>query len=241
MLFLIILIGTTLEVLTHQYRNTVRLSRWRRNLKNHVIVCGYGTKGRSAVRALVEDGIDKKNIVVIEPSAAGVRQANDDGLVAIEGTGTRSADFNQADIRDAQAVIIATHTDESAVLIALTARQMTAGSVRIIAAVREDENAPLLRQSGAHHVVVSSANAGRLLGLSTTSPPLIDLMEDLLTPGTGMALATRSARRDEIGRSPRDLDDVVVGLFRRGKLESIVGEGNQGHRDRATRSSISAT
>ena len=197
-LFLIILIGTTLEVLTHQYRNTVRLSRWRRNLKNHVIVCGYGTKGRSAVRALVEDGIDKKNIVVIEPSAAGVRQANDDGLVAIEGTGTRSADFSQADIRDAQAVIIATHTDESAVLIALTARQLTAGSVRIIAAVREDENAPLLRQSGAHHVVVSSANAGRLLGLSTTSPPLIDLVEDLLIArhrhGPGHALGT--ARRD---------------------------------------------
>ncbi len=223
-LFLIILIGTTLEVLTTQYRNTVRLSRWRRTLKNHVIVCGYGTKGRSAVRALVEDGIDKKNIVVIEPSAAGVRQANDDGLVVIEGTGTRSADFNQADIRDAQAVIIATHTDESAVLIALTARQLTSGSVRIIAAVREDENAPLLRQSGAHHVVVSSANAGRLLGLSTTSPPIIDLMEDLLTPGRGMALATRSARRDEIGQLPRQLEEVVIGVFRRGRLRSVAGE-----------------
>ncbi len=223
-LFLIILVGTTLELLTHQYRNAVRLSRWRRNLKNHVIVCGYGTKGRSAVRALVEDGIDKKNIVVIEPSPAGVRQANDDGLVVIEGTGTRSTDFTQADIRDAQAVIIATHTDESAVLIALTARQLTSGSVRIIAAVREDENAPLLRQSGAHHVVVSSANAGRLLGLSTTSPPLIDLVEDLLSPGTGMALATRSARREEIGRAPRDLDDVVVAIFRRGQVKSVVSE-----------------
>jgi len=223
-LFLIILVGTTLELLTHQYRNTVRLARWRRNLKNHVIVCGYGTKGRSAVRALVEDGIDKKHIVVIEPSPAGVRRANDDGLVAIEGTGTRSADFSQADVRDAQAVIIATHTDESAVLIALTARQLTSGSVRIIAAVREDENAPLLRQSGVHHVVVSSANAGRLLGLSTTSPPLIDLVEDLLSPGTGMALATRSARREEIGRAPRDLEDVVVAVFRRGQVKSVVSD-----------------
>jgi voltage-gated potassium channel len=224
-LFLIILVGTTLELLTDQYRSTVRLSRWRRTLKNHVIVCGYGTKGRSAVRALVEDGIDKKQIVVIEPSPAAARQANDDGLVVVEGTGTRSADLTQAQIRDAQAVIIATHADETAVLITLTARQMTAGSVRIIAAVREDENAPLLRQSGAHHVVVSSANAGRLLGLSTTSPPLIDLVEDLLTPRTGMALATRSARRDEVGRSPRDLDDVVIAVYRRGRLESVVGEG----------------
>src|SRR5918998_196307 len=51
-LFLIILVGTTLEVLTEQYRTNARLTRWRKLLKDHVIVCGYGTKGRSAVAAL---------------------------------------------------------------------------------------------------------------------------------------------------------------------------------------------
>ena len=105
-----------------------------------------------------------------------------------------------------------------------TVRQLTAGGVRIIAAVREDENAPLRKQSGAHQVVVSSANAGRLLGMSTTAPPLIDMVEDLLTPGTGVALAARSARRDEVGVSPRDVDEVVIGIFRHGRLISIVGE-----------------
>jgi voltage-gated potassium channel len=44
-LFLIILVGTTLEVLTEQYRNNLRETRWRRTLKDHVIICGYGTKG----------------------------------------------------------------------------------------------------------------------------------------------------------------------------------------------------
>src|SRR3954462_1051950 len=48
-LFLIILVGTTLEVLTDQYRNSLRVGRWRRHLKDHIIVCGYGTKGRAAV------------------------------------------------------------------------------------------------------------------------------------------------------------------------------------------------
>ena len=225
-LFLIILVGTTLELLTDQYRSTVRLARWRRTLKNHVIVCGYGTKGRSAVRALTESGVDKKQIVVIEPNPAVARKASEDGFVVVEGTGARSSDLTDADVRNAKAVIIAAQKDESAVLIALTVRQLTGGSVRVIAAVREDENAPLLRQSGAHQVVVSSANAGRLLGMATTAPPVIDLVEDLLTAGTGMTLSTRSARRDEVGRSLRDLDEVVVGVFRRGRLESVVGEGN---------------
>jgi voltage-gated potassium channel len=223
-LFLIILVGTTLEVLTTQYRNTIRLNRWRRTLKNHVIVCGYGTKGRSAVRALIENGTSPKQIVVVEPNAPAARQATADGLVVVEGTATRSEVLTEAGVREAQTVIIAANTDEVAVLVALSVRQLTAGRVRVIASVREDENVPLLKQSGAHHVVVSSSNAGRLLGLSTSSPPLIDMVGELLDPGSGVALATRSARRDEIGLHPRDLDDLVIGLFRRGKLVNVVGE-----------------
>jgi voltage-gated potassium channel len=223
-LFLIILVGTTLEVLTDQYRNNLRVSRWRRKLKDHVIVCGYGTKGRAAVGALLETGFDKSRIIVVESRDVALRQAAANGLVAIEGNATRSSVLNQADVRHCKAVIIATDTDEASVLISLTVRQLTAGQVRIIAAVREQENAALLKQSGAHHVIVTSSTAGRLLGLTTTAPPLIDVVEDLLTPGQGMALAMRSAERNEVGRNPRDLQTLVVALIRRGKVMALGGE-----------------
>ncbi|HEX5740914.1 MAG TPA: potassium transporter Kef, partial [Pilimelia sp.] len=72
--------------------------------------------------------------------------------------------------------------------------------------------------SGAHHVIVSSATAGRLLGLSSSAPPLLDVVEDLLSPGQGMSLAMRSASRDEVGRSPRALADVVIAVIRRGQV-----------------------
>ena len=223
-LFLIILVGTTLEVLTDQYRNNLRIGRWRRKLKDHVIVCGYGTKGRAAVGALLETGYDKSRIVVVENRPAAVRQAAANGLAAIEGNATRSTVLDEADVRNCKAVIIATDSDEASVLITLTVRQLTAGQVRIIASVREQENAALLKQSGAHHVIVSSATAGRLLGLTTTAPPLIDVVEDLLTPGQGMALAMRSAERSEVGRNPRELQTLVVALIRRGKVLALGGE-----------------
>jgi voltage-gated potassium channel len=226
-LFLIILVGTTLEVLTDQYRNSLRVSRWRRKLKDHVIVCGYGTKGRAAVSALLETGYDKSRIVIVENREEALRQAAAAGLVAIEGNATRSAVLNQADVKNCKAVIIATDSDEASVLITLTVRQLTGGQVRIIAAVREQENAALLKQSGAHHVIVSSATAGRLLGLTTTTPPLIDVVEDLLTPGQGMALAMRSAERDEVGRNPRELQTLVIALIRRGKVVPLGGEARQ--------------
>jgi voltage-gated potassium channel len=220
-LFLIILVGTTLEILTEQYRTALRVRRWRKIVKDHIVVCGYGTKGRSAVTALLENGIDKKRIVVVEQDPAAVREATTAGLATVEGSATRSAILTEAQIAGAKTLIIATNSDEAAVLVSLTARQLTAGKVRIIAAVREAENAPLLRQSGAHHVIVSSATAGRLLGLSTSAPPLIDVVEDLLSPGHGMALAMRAATRDEVGRSPRQLDDVAIALVRRGQVVSL--------------------
>jgi voltage-gated potassium channel len=220
-LFLIILVGTTLEVLTEQYRTNLRLQRWRKRVKNHVIVCGYGTKGRAAVGTLLENGLDKSQVVVVETDPGAVRQAQSDGLVVVEGSATRSTVLKEARVEDAKAIIIATDSDDASVLVTLTVRQLTAGKVSIIAAAREAENAPLLRQSGAHHVIVSSATAGRLLGLSTTAPPLIEVVEDLLTPGQGMALAMRSARRDEVGASPRELTELVIALFRRGKVLSL--------------------
>src|SRR3954464_3591243 len=222
-LFLIILVGTTLEVLTDQYRNSLRVTRWRRKLKDHVIVCGYGTKGRAAVGALLETGYDKARIVVVENREAALRQAAANGLVALEGNAPRRSVLLQADVNNAKSVIIATDSDEASVLITLTVRQLTGGQVRIIAAVREQENAALLKQSGAHHVIVSSATAGRLLGLTTTAPPLIDVVEDLLTPGQGMALAMRSAERGEVGRNPRELQTLVVALIRRGKVLPLGG------------------
>jgi voltage-gated potassium channel len=223
-LFLIILVGTTLEVLTDQYRKGLRVTRWRRKLKDHVIICGFGTKGRAAVAALLETGYDKSRIVIVENREAGVRQATASGFVVIEGDATRSSVLNEADVKNAKSVIIATDRDEASVLITLTVRQLTAGQVRIVAAVREQENAALLKQSGAHHVIVSSSTAGRLLGLTTTAPPLIDVVEDLLTPGQGMALAMRSAERSEVGRNPRELTTLVVALIRRGKVLPLGGE-----------------
>ncbi|GAA3739026.1 potassium channel family protein [Plantactinospora mayteni] len=223
-LFLIILVGTTLEVLTEQYRTNLRLTRWRRKVKDHVIICGYGTKGRSAISALLETGFDKQRILVVERNPAAVRQATSAGLVVVEGSATRSSTLNEAHVRHAKSVIIATDSDEVSVLVTLTVRQLTAGQVRIIAAAREAENAPLLRQSGAHHVIVSSATAGRLLGVSTSAPPLIDVVEDLLTPGQGMALAMRSATRDEVGVSPRQLEALVIALVRRGKVVSLADQ-----------------
>ncbi len=216
-LFLIILVGTTLEVLTERTREQWRLASWRRKVNGHTVVIGYGTKGRSAIRALVADGTSRDQIVVIDPDPGQVAEANAAGLAAIHGDATRREVLELAETHQAARVLVATQRDDSAVLVTLTVRQLNA-TAPVIVAVRESENAPLLTQSGATSVVVSSEAAGRLLGLSAVSPAASTIFEDLLVPHQNLELIERDLAPDEVGRPARAIDDLVVAVLRAGTL-----------------------
>lgn len=41
--FLVVLVGTTLEVLTKRTRDAIRVRRWRSTLRDHTVIVGYGT------------------------------------------------------------------------------------------------------------------------------------------------------------------------------------------------------
>ncbi|MFI8457945.1 potassium channel family protein [Kitasatospora sp. NPDC085464] len=212
-LFLIILVGTTLEVLTERTRQQWRLNRWRSTVREHTVVIGYGTKGRSAVDTLLGQGVKKEEIVVVDPQRKVVDQAAQHGLVGVVGDATRTDTLVRAALPTAARVVVAPERDDTAVLITLTARQLNKGAT-VVAAVREDENAPLLRQSGADVVVTSSSSAGRLLGLSMLSPRAGAVMEDLLTYGTGLDVVERPVTRAEAGHGPRECADLVVAVVR---------------------------
>ncbi|MER5642554.1 potassium channel family protein [Kitasatospora sp. NPDC002227] len=212
-LFLIILVGTTLEVLTERTRQQWRLNRWRSCVHEHTVVVGYGTKGRSAVDTLLGQGVPKESIVVVDPQRKVIDQATRDGLVGVVGDATRTDTLLRAELPNAARVVVAPERDDTAVLVTLTARQLNKAAT-VVAAVREDENAPLLRQSGADVVVTSSSSAGRLLGMSMLSPYAGAVMEDLLTYGTGLDVVERPVTREEAGRSPRESDDLVLAVVR---------------------------
>ncbi|MGB6512618.1 MAG: potassium transporter Kef, partial [Mycobacterium sp.] len=93
-----------------------------------------------------------------------------------------------------------------------------APKAKIIASVREGENRHSLHQSGADSVVISSETAGRLLGVATTTPSVVEMIEDLLTPAAGFAIAERDVEQTELGGSPRHLPDIVLGVVRDGHL-----------------------
>ncbi|MGY1894898.1 potassium channel family protein [Nocardia gipuzkoensis] len=219
-LFLIVLVGTTLGVLTERSRQAFKIQRWRHTVRNHTVVVGYGTKGRTAIDAMLGDGVQPADIVVVDTDVVALEAAANAGLVTVHGSATQSDVLRLAGVQNSESVVVATNRDDTAVLVTLTARELNK-TAKIVVAIREAENTHLVRQSGANSVVVSSETAGRLLGIATTTPTVVEMMEDLLTPEEGFAVAEREVEPSEIGGSPRHLGDIVLGVVRDGVLHRV--------------------
>ncbi|WP_432534004.1 potassium channel family protein [Kineococcus arenarius] len=215
-LFVIVLVGTTIQALTERSRTEIRLARWRARMRDHVIVLGYGTKGRSAVRQLRLHGHPANRVLVVDSDPRATADAAQEGYVAVTGDATRSATFRTALIERAARVVVALDRDDTAILATLAARRLNS-QVAVVAAAREAEHAELLRESGASSVVVSSETAGRLLGMATDSPAAVDVVEDLVSFGTGLDLAEREVSAAEVGRSPESLPVPVLAVLRDGR------------------------
>jgi voltage-gated potassium channel len=216
--FLVLLIGTTLEVLASQGREMFRVARWRKkHMAEHIVVVGYGTKGRSAVETLVKNGKDRESIVIVDRSSTAAADAAGDGIAIVTGDATRREVLRRAGAETAHQVIITTDTDATNVLAALTVRQLNPDAW-IVAAVREEENVALMKQSGADSVITSADAVGRLLGLSTLSPVLGSVMEDLMSYGQGLEVAERELLVNEVGKQPQQLPDQVIAVVRDEKV-----------------------
>lgn len=217
LMFVIILVGTTLSALTERSRTEIRVHRWKARMRDHVVVLGYGTKGRNAVRALRLRDHPADRIVVVEADPAAASRASGDGYAVVIGSATHKQVLLEAQVERARTAIIALDRDDTAVLAALTLRRV-APHVTVLASSREAATAELLRESGATSVVVSSETAGRLLGLATDSPDAVSVVEDMLSFGSGLDLDERPVEADEVGRPPHACGVPVVGVWRGGRM-----------------------
>lgn len=190
-------------------------------MRNHTVVIGYGTKGRSAVNTLRNHDVPVEKIVVIDSRPSAVAEANRSGLAAFEGDATRRDLLRRAKISKAREVVITLNRDDSAILTTLTVRQLNP-RCHIVVSGREDENLPLLRESGADAVVTSADAVGRLLGLSSVNPYVGTVVDDLLSSSKGMEVVQRMVSESEVGARPADIqNERVLAVIRNDVLRNF--------------------
>jgi voltage-gated potassium channel len=219
-LFLVVLVGTTVEVLTKRSRDELRATRWRNRVKDHTVVVGYGVKGRSSVRAIIDQGTAPGDIVVVDATQEALDEATAIGCVAVVGDATREEVLRLAEISRAARIVVATDRDDTSVLVVLTARRLNS-SATIVASARESQNIIVLRQSGANIVIPTAEASGRMLGLSLQSHVAGQIVEDLLEPVEGLEIVEREITPAELGVPPESLiseQTVVLAVVRDGEV-----------------------
>jgi voltage-gated potassium channel len=211
--FLVVLVGSTLEVATRASRERLRVARWQAGISDHTVVIGFGTTGRAAAARLTSSGVSTQQVVVVADDAGTVADATACGFVVVAGDATRRDLLLAAATERARSILIALPDDATAVLATLTARQLNPTAM-IVAAVREQDNADVLRDGGADAIILTAAAAGRQMALGLRSPAVGALYEQLLAPGRGLDLLEREVRALEVGRPVTDVDELVVAVVR---------------------------
>jgi voltage-gated potassium channel len=210
----VLFLGTAYEltILRLRLREDRQMKDLHDRLSDHVIVCGYGVKGRAIVDELLAHGQPRDQIVAIDESEDAVAMATKHGLVALRGDASREALLRAANIERAHAVLVAPNRDDAAVLICLTVRSL-APQIHIVASAREEENVKLLYGAGADLVVSPSVSGGRLMGAAIRQQAVPQFLEDLLSFGQGLALSERLVRPEEAGMRVADLPDLDGALI----------------------------
>jgi len=221
--FLIVLIGTTVEVLTKRTRAELRRRAWRRKVNDHTVIIGFGVKGRSAASMLLENGVPADEIVVVARDREPIDDAKRMGIVGVQGDGRRSDVLHEAATERAKQIIIATDEDDTTVLVTLTVRKLNP-SANIVCSVREAANTDILRQSGADSIIPTAESAGNLMALTLISPEAGALMEDLLESRRGLEVVQRPITKEELGLAPSEIKggkEIVLAVVRDGDVRKF--------------------
>lgn len=148
-------------------------------LRDHMIVCGYGRVGRRVAAEMRAAGTD---CVVVDINTEAVAAAEADGLVVVHGDGTEDADLERAGLARARGLVASSDTDETNLYITLSAKAMRP-EVVIVARASDEAAVRKLRRAGADHVVQPYSTAGLQIANLMLKPQVAAFLDLVTTAG----------------------------------------------------------
>lgn len=244
--------GVIVEVLGsgrwQEYRRYRRMEHRLDQLRDHVIVCGYGRTGKQVVTELEQGG---HAYVVVEMNPSPLAEVQRDRRLHVHGDAASDEILAMAGIDRARALVSAVDSDERNVYIVLTARSIRPGLFIVARSSYPDSQSKLLR-AGADRVVSPYTLSGRRMAALALQPAVVDTIdlvlggaeggrmaiEELVVPaGAGgvdaaslrrsgaVLLAVRSPR-GQLSVAPEDghrlqAEDLIVAMGTRDQLDSL--------------------
>jgi voltage-gated potassium channel len=142
-------------------------------LSGHFIVCGYGRMGAQVARELRRE---RKALVVIERSEEAVKEAIDDGFLAMQGDAENDDVLRTTGVERACGLVAVLDTDAANLMVTVSARALNEG-LYIISRTNSEENDAKLIAAGAHRVLFPHGLGGRRMAQMALRPTVAEFLE----------------------------------------------------------------
>ena len=142
-------------------------------LKEHIVLCGYGRVGREVARMLAEDGVP---FVAIDDDQKAYDKAVEDGYLCIQGNASKDEVLHEAGIRTAKALIAAVGNDADNIYITFSAKVLRP-DIMIVARGSDEESEAKLKRAGADRTLLPLSVSGRRMAMLAIHPVVADFLE----------------------------------------------------------------
>jgi voltage-gated potassium channel len=160
-----------------------RNRRMIKKMQDHILVCGYGRVGRSAVASLIDSG---KDVVVIDIDPMVVDELRDRGISAIHGDATNDDVLQEAGIERATGIIVCGGSEADNLYIVLSARALNRDLTIVTRAIDPASEEKMIR-AGADRVISPYQIGGQTMADVLTRPGVTDFFR-LVTLDSGLEL-----------------------------------------------------
>jgi voltage-gated potassium channel len=148
-------------------------------LRDHIIVCGYGRVGR---RAAEELNLAGASFVVLDFSEEALEFAREHDDLFVAGNATEDEDLLAAGLDRARGVLVASDDDADNLYIVLSVKSHRP-DVTVVARASSESAERKLRLAGADRVVTPYATAGRAMANLMIKPQVTAFLNDLTRAG----------------------------------------------------------
>ncbi len=156
-----------------------RMERTLANLKNHVVICGFGRMGKLISQEFEKE---KQAYVVIDHNAERLQESMGRCGVTLQGDATSDDTLKLAGVERAKALVTVLPSDADNLYITLSARVLN-DQIKIVARAEEQVAVNKLKRVGASYVVAPYVIGGLRVAQIVLQPTLGDVLENTTQPG----------------------------------------------------------
>lgn len=142
-------------------------------LKNHVIICGFGRNGRAAAQMLLRNHVP---FVVIEKDTEQFEETEMDIPFHLHSDATREEVLLEAGIKNAKALITTLPDDAANVFVVLSAKELNK-NLLIISRATNDSSVRKLKHAGANNVIMPDKLGGVHMANLVINPDVKEFLD----------------------------------------------------------------